>query len=81
MVARRGENVVLECRDADDNWVYWRKRGGEGIQSLYIMRKIFHGNNHLAVFYPPTPQSPRIRDTFIEPQVRPEPISDLTNPT
>jgi len=29
VVVAAGENVVLECRDADDNWVYWKKRGGE----------------------------------------------------
>ncbi len=29
VVVSRGEDVVLECRDADDNWVYWKKMGGE----------------------------------------------------
>ena len=29
VVVKKGQDVVLECRDADDNWVYWRKHGGK----------------------------------------------------
>ena len=29
VVATRGVDVVLECRDASDNYVYWQKHGGE----------------------------------------------------
>ncbi len=28
VVATRGSDVILECRDADENWV-WKKQGGE----------------------------------------------------
>ena len=31
VVVKRGQDVILECHDADGNWVYWRKHGGEGI--------------------------------------------------
>lgn len=28
VIATRGADVVLECRDADNNYVHWRKQGG-----------------------------------------------------
>ncbi len=29
VVAKRGMDLILECRDADsDSWVYWTKHGG-----------------------------------------------------
>eukprot|EP00095_Tigriopus_kingsejongensis_P012318 maker-scaffold1875_size25882-snap-gene-0.6 protein:Tk12318 transcript:maker-scaffold1875_size25882-snap-gene-0.6-mRNA-1 annotation:"hypothetical protein CAPTEDRAFT_151799" len=32
VVVKRGMDVVLECRDADGNWVYWRKHGDESLR-------------------------------------------------
>ncbi|XP_059090457.1 hemicentin-2-like [Tigriopus californicus] len=32
IVVKRGMNVVLECRDSDDAWVYWRKHGDSAIK-------------------------------------------------
>jgi hypothetical protein len=42
VVAKRGMDVVLECRDADsDTWVYWTKHGGKVSRHFLISSGIF----------------------------------------
>ena len=41
VVVSRGADVVLECRDADDNWVYWRKRGDPAMQASGRRLRLF----------------------------------------
>ena len=37
VVAKSGMNVILECRDSDDNWVYWKKLGGNSFISYILL--------------------------------------------
>jgi len=41
VVVAAGENVVLECHDADDNWVYWQKQGDPDFSSRGRRLRLF----------------------------------------
>lgn len=43
VVAKRGMNIILECRDADaDSWVYWTKHGGnKNPKKCRVQKKLY----------------------------------------